>query len=75
MKIIKRFFGFVLKLINIKHFITFLNFLRHAAFISCRRCFDYENHALTVLESAYQKMHNGRVKIITGIRRYEKYHL
>ena len=22
-----------------------------------------------------KKMHNGRVKIITGIRRYEKYHL
>lgn len=52
-----------------------MKFLRHAAFISCRRCFDHENHALTVLESAYQKMHNGRVKIITGIRRCGKSYL
>ena len=38
-----------------EHLITFPIFLRHAAFISRRRCFDHGNHALAVLESAYQK--------------------
>ena len=37
------------------YFITFPIFLRHAAFISCRRCFDHENQALAILESSYQK--------------------